>query len=149
MKRTRFEILAVLLLGAWLASGASARAEDPPGKPETKETKPTDKPETKPAAPTLMDRMKAELKLTDKQIEQLTPIVKERGEKLTALRLDKSISAASRKAKSQEIRDAADAKISPLLKGEQPDQWEKLKENWGKHYREPKEKLEPAAPKRV
>jgi hypothetical protein len=76
-------------------------------------------------------------------VEQLTPIMKERGEKLTALRLDKSISAAARKTKSQEIRDAADAKIKPLLKGEQPDQWQKLKEDWGKQYREPKETPKP------
>jgi len=38
-----------------------------------------------------MNRMKAELKLTDKQVEQTYADPEGAGEKLTALRLDKSI----------------------------------------------------------
>jgi len=71
-----------------------------------------------------MNRMKAELKLTDKQVEQSYADPEGAGrKKLTALRPHKSIAAGNRKARSQEIRDAADAKIKPLLKGERPDQW--------------------------
>jgi len=95
--------------------------------------------EAKPAETNLLNRMTQELKLTDKQVELITPILKERSEKLVALREDKSVSAEDRKAKSLEIRTAADARIKPILTGDQPAQWQQLEEDWGRRYRQPKE----------
>jgi hypothetical protein len=119
-----------------------AEAADPTNKPVVTESalpKVAPQSDAKAAETNLLVRMTQELKLTDKQVELITPILKERSEKLVALRQDKSISAEDRKAKSLEIRTAADARIKPILTGGQPQQWEQLEQEWGKRYRQPKE----------
>jgi len=123
------------------ATSFVAEAADPtnnPGAAVPAPPKAVSSTEAKPAETNLLIRITQELKLTDKQVELITPILKERSEKLVALRQDKTISTEDRKAKSLDIRTAADARIKPILTGEQPSQWQQLEEDWGRRYRQPK-----------
>jgi hypothetical protein len=142
MKSRYTNIFALLTFCALAASSPIAEAADPTNKPDAPVptlTKPASQPQAKAAETNLLARMTQELKLTDKQIELITPILKERSEKLVALREEKSISAEDRKAKSTAIRTAADARIKPILTGDQPQQWEQVEADWGRRYRQPKE----------
>jgi protein CpxP len=142
MKLTCINILALLAFCALAALSPIAEAADPANKPDATASAPpkaTPRPEPKAAETNLLVRMTQELKLTDKQVALITPILKERSEKLVALREDKSVSAEDRKAKSLTIRTEADARIKPVLTGDQPQQWEQLEAQWGRRYRQPKE----------
>jgi protein CpxP len=142
MKLTCTHTLALLTFCTLAASSPIAEAADPTNKPaatESAQPKAASPAEAKAAETNLMVRMTQKLKLTDKQVALITPILKERSEKLVALREDKTVSAEDRKAKSLEIRTAADGRIKPLLTGDQPQQWEQLEQEWGRRYRQPKE----------
>ena len=125
MKLNKTSIFALMTLGGLMAFGQLASAQDQP------------KPDAPPAgagrrgAPT-PDRIMTQLKLTDDQKEKVKPILTDMSDKLKALRDDTSTSPQEKRPKMKEIRDAATAKLKPILTDEQFAQWEKMGQRGGR-----------------
>ncbi len=69
--------------------------------------------------------MADDLKLTSEQQEKVKPLLKDRAEKMAALRADTALSQEDRRTKNQELRTAFSAKMKTVLTTEQFDKWEK------------------------
>lgn len=72
-----------------------------------------------PGAGQRIEKLKTELGLTDAQVEQLKPILREQMQAMKALREDESLSRKDKRAKFDELRDAHRAKIAAVLTPEQ------------------------------
>lgn len=66
-----------------------------------------------------MEHLTKHLKLKQDQQSQIQPIIQDRDQQLNQLWQDSSMSRSDRRAKSQQIHDDADAKITPILTDEQ------------------------------
>jgi Spy/CpxP family protein refolding chaperone len=72
--------------------------------------------------------LSTQLALTPEQKEKLRPIVIEKGEQLSTVRLDEHITLEQRLAKSAAIREAFRPKIEAVLTPEQLEKWKKLEQ---------------------
>lgn len=73
-----------------------------------------------------LSRMTKHLNLSSDQQSQIRPIIQDRDQQLNQLWQDSSMSRADRKAKSQQIRDDSDAKITPILNDEQKNKYTEM-----------------------
>lgn len=69
------------------------------------------------------------LNLTDKQKEQIKPILEDEANQMREMHQDKSMQREQRIAKMQEIRKNTDTKIEQVLTPEQKDKFVKMREN--------------------
>src|SRR5258708_39824636 len=126
--KNKLSILPAVAGGSLVAFGPMAAREQ-----EKPEDNPGDKPAARRDQPPPrrggmrdpMAMMKEQLSLTDDQIEKIKPILKDRQEKMTALRGDTSLSQEDRRAKMKEIIDASNAKIKPILTADQKEKFDK------------------------
>lgn len=72
--------------------------------------------------------MAEQLSLTDEQKEKLKPILEEQSKKMREIFQDSNVSREDRMKKMQELRDATNAKIKPILTKEQQEKWDKMQE---------------------
>jgi hypothetical protein len=72
--------------------------------------------------------LSTQLALTPEQKEKLRPIVIEKGEQLSTVRLDEHITLERRLAKSAAIRETFRPKIEAVLTPEQLEKWKKLEQ---------------------
>lgn len=70
-----------------------------------------------------------ELQLTDKQKEEIRPIIQEQFEKGRSLRQDTSLTQEERRAKLKDLRQDTAAKLKPILTPQQLDKFEKMRDN--------------------
>src|SRR2546422_3823576 len=118
MKLNRLALMIAIALGALLACGPLARAQDkkedkPQAKPEVKQG---DKPTSRP------DRAKIyaqRLHLNDGQTEKIRPILDEEYKKIMEMRLNQNLSREEKAVKYKEIREETNAKTKPILTAEQ------------------------------
>jgi len=74
-----------------------------------------------------LERIAAELQLTDQQKEQARPIIREFLEQGRSLRQDTSLTAQERREKMKDLRQEAAAKLKPILTPEQLEKWQNLR----------------------
>lgn len=108
--------LFALALGAVIAFGPAAQAQEKKGEGKGKG----------PSAEERMKRMTEALSLTDEQKAKIEPILKEEGEKLRAIFQDQNASREEKGKKMQEARKEISAKMKAVLTPEQAEKFEKL-----------------------
>ena len=111
-------IVAALTLGAVIAFSPAAQAQDKKEAPKGKGN-----------GPSLEERVKQmteTLKLTDEQKPKVEAILKEQGEKMSALRADQNTPQDERRTKMMEITKATGEKMKAVLTKEQGEQYDKF-----------------------
>ena len=111
-------IVAALTLGAVIAFSPAAQAQDKKVEPKGKGK-----------GPSLEERVKQmteTLKLTDEQKPKVEAILKEQGEKMSALRADQNTPQDERRTKMVEIAKATGEKMKAVLTKEQGEQYDKF-----------------------
>ena len=109
-------LIAALTLGAVIAFSPAAQAQDKKEAPKGK-------------GPSLEERVKQmteTLKLTNEQKPKVEAILKEQGEKMSALRADQNTPQDERRTKMMEITKATGEKMKAVLTKEQGEQYDKF-----------------------
>ena len=120
MKLNKALLIAALAAGSLFTSGSPSQAQD------NTNTPPAGAPPGGLRQRPNFDMIAKQLELTDAQKPQVKAILDEQQQKLKDLRADTSVAQADKRAKSKEIRDAATAKLKPILTAEQFAKWEKM-----------------------
>ena len=107
-------VLAGLLAGGTTATGRDATANAPAGGKHAQ-------------LKNRLQKVAAELNLTDDQKQQLKPILQDEAQKLKALRADTSRGRAQKHAQLKAIRQDFAARAKPILTAEQVEQWQQLR----------------------
>ena len=92
-----------------LCTAVNLRAEPPPKPPSPAER---------------FEKMKAELNLSDAQVQKLKPLLEANMEKMNAVRSDSSLNEEQRREKSHEVRKAGGEEIMAVLNPEQKAKFE-------------------------
>ena len=113
-------MIATLAVGSLFASGIPSQAQENTNAPVAGAP-----PGGMRARPNF-DTMAKNLELTDAQKPQVKVVYDEMQQKMKDLRADTNVAQADKRAKAKEIRDAATAKLKPILTAEQFAKWEKM-----------------------
>lgn len=122
--QNKLATLAVLTLSSLLAFSSAARAQTTNPPPATATSRPPQGPRAK-FGP--LPIMKQSLNLTDEQVHNLEPVMKEQQAKVAALRSDSTLSRQERVAKLKESGEAANTKLKAVLTPEQSEKWQKMR----------------------
>jgi periplasmic protein CpxP/Spy len=76
----------------------------------------------------VVQKMSSKLNLTDDQKEQLTPIIAERQQKMSAVKSDTSLTPDQKKAKAKGIYQDSDNKINAILNDQQKQQYAQMEQ---------------------
>lgn len=120
MKFNKTMMVATLAVGSLFASGIPSQAQENTNAPVAGAP-----PGGMRARPNF-DMIAKNLELTDAQKPQVKAIFDEQQQKMKDLRADTSVAQADKRAKQKEIREAATAKLKPILTAEQFAKWEKM-----------------------
>jgi Spy/CpxP family protein refolding chaperone len=138
MKLNKSSILALMTLGGLMAFGPLASADD------TKPVPPPDAPSTPPPADAPapgprgggrgpnMEKILDQLNLSADQKEKVKPVLKDQMEQMKAMNQDSSLTAADKRSKRREIREATNTKLKEIFTADQYTQWEKLTARGGR-----------------
>jgi protein CpxP len=127
MKTNKLHLFTFLAIGALIALGPIARADDAPAAPAPGADAGTNGPAGgRPNMRAQMEKLFTAISATDEQKEKLKPIFKERNEKFKALRDDTSLSQEDRKSKRQEIIKDINAKVKDVLSADQFEEYLKF-----------------------
>jgi periplasmic protein CpxP/Spy len=130
MKTNQSRFFALAALTGLMSLGQLVRAEDTPATPPTPPAPPAvAAPDAKARMNVQMEKMFTAIKATDDQKEKLKPILKERNEKLRAMRQDSAISQDDKQAKQKEISQAANDKVKAILSSDQFEAFEKFQKD--------------------
>jgi Spy/CpxP family protein refolding chaperone len=115
MKLPQFTLIAVVMLGGWLACGGAAIARNA-------------KHGAARAYPELnKEPLAQELNLTADQQQQLRPILQEEAQKLKALRTNTGLNRAQKHQQLRTIHQETQARIKPILTPQQLAKWQQLR----------------------
>ena len=120
MKLNKTLALAALVAGGLFAGSVALQAQEKSTPP------PAGAPPGGMRARGNFDTLAKALELTDDQKPKVKVIFDDRQQKQRDLRADTTTDAAAKRAKAKEIRDAASAKVKPILTPEQFTKWEKM-----------------------
>ena len=123
MKRTRLSLIGAIALGALMAC-TTVRAQ------ESKEGKKGDRPEGKgpPTVEQQLEKMTKELSLTDEQKPKVKAVIEENRKKMRELFTDNTGDRQKMREKRKELSDEQDKKLKEILKPDQYEKWEKMRD---------------------
>jgi len=115
----KLSLIAIIALGSLVGFATTIRAAEAGGSgTEGRRTARQDQLET----------MKKDLNLSDKQVEQLKPILEDSRTKMREAYQDTKLTQEERRAKAKKLQEELTAKIKPILTTEQFQKWEKMRE---------------------
>ncbi len=120
-------LIAVAVIGGLLALGPLASAQEK--KAAKSEAKPgVSEGQRPPTARERLAKMEEDLKLTDSQKEKFRAALQDERKKSQEVRQDSSLSRQEKAAKAKTIREETEKKIKEILKPEQFEQWQKMRQ---------------------
>jgi len=120
MKLNKALLIAALAAGSLFTSGIPSQAQD------NTNTPPAGAPPGGLRPRPNFDMIAKQLELTDAQKPQVKAVLDDMQQKMRDLRADTTVEQADKRAKAKEIRDAATAKLKPILTADQLAKWEKM-----------------------